>query len=249
MVKLVFPSRKILLDFQPIQNLVSKQLVFVITLKYIVKQANFEHVVRNLRRVVWKTDHWTSSGMLWTFRNQCHFGGTFPYISAVTTFEIHFLTLFRANFSRVAEIKIIISYLLICLFEHAKHQFLCFCACWVHLWGYFCDEISISYSKIKIFVKNGVKLMIFFDRTHTNTNPNAADNHFTLILYSYIKRCKVRNKFNMFQSQYIVPSMCIPIYVIMTAKWRGLQQWWCNRLLCCDHAIDLTFLYLFQVCL
>ena len=116
MVKLVFPLYQILLDFWPIQNLMSKPPVFIFTLKYIVKQANFEHVVRNLRRMVWKTDHGTSSGMLWTFRNQCHFDGTFPYISAVTTFEIHFLSFLRAKSSRVGELKIIISHLLVSLF-------------------------------------------------------------------------------------------------------------------------------------
>ena len=153
MVKLVFPSRKILLDFQPIQNLVSKQLVFVITLKYIVKQANFEHVVRNLRRMVWKTDHWTSSGMLWTFRNQCHFGGTFPYISAVTTFEIHFLTLFRANFSRVAEIKIVISYSCARKFGHPL--------CISNIISYISWCIQFSIMSIITEVIGGVKLLFW----------------------------------------------------------------------------------------
>jgi len=57
-----------------------------VKLKYIVKMANFDNAILKSEQVVRKTDYGASSGMIPTSRNQCPFGGTFPYISVIDTF-------------------------------------------------------------------------------------------------------------------------------------------------------------------
>ena len=99
--------------------------------------------------------------MLSTFRNQCHFGGIFPYISAVTIFEIHFLSFLGADSSRAGEFKVIISQSILCLFEQAIIIFYVFLPAEFIFWVIFMMKYQFDIEKNKTNVKKGEKLLIF----------------------------------------------------------------------------------------
>ena len=106
----------------------------LVTLKYIVKQGNFEHIVLYISGALWETDHRASSGMCSNYKNQCRPGGTFPYFSTVQTFWNSTKDLSRADSGRVVNSKSTKNVLIIVLSEQVKHHYLCFGAWGVHWW-------------------------------------------------------------------------------------------------------------------